>query len=264
MLRLILSATLCLLVVAPCSGVELPRLDSFDTRTPDVGFDVPERLVGRDVTTDAFAEAHPDRRLIEIETPVSLQLFRGEAGKIQDIVIEVDGSAADLSVYDYAPRTELQSEFAEPIEQKTTVATDRSIGASLGAEIATDVSLTPTISAGASKQETSTEVRSRLPPKQATVVSGTIGGRSGVYFKLRHSSQSTLEGERTFKVTFEAPASWSGGDIQVRCLARGEKRWLFVDQRRVWNETTRPVELRLVSHTAAKPEVRSNECACSE
>ncbi|QDT67691.1 hypothetical protein MalM25_05920 [Planctomycetes bacterium MalM25] len=237
------------------AAIELPELEfnSFNTRTPEVAFDVPASLVCRDVTTDAFRATHPGERLVEVETPVSLLLYHGEAGKLDDVVVTIDGADAGLRVHDYTPRTELASELAEPIEVKRTESTDKSIGASLGGKLAGDVALTPTISAGASKIESSTQRENRLPPKQAVIVSGTTGGRSGVYFKLRRSTQSTLEGERTFKVTFAAPLAWDGGAIRVHCLARGEKKWLFVEQRRVWNETARPVELRLVSHTVAKP-----------
>ncbi len=240
---------------SPGLAIELPGVSSFDTRTPEVAFDVPARLGCRDVTTPEFLAANPEMRLVEVVAPVSLLLFHGEAGKVDDMVLEIDGAAAGLKVHDYAPRTELASELAQPVEVKETIATDKSIAATIGAKLAPDVCLTPTLTAGTSKAESATVTRSELPPKQAVVVSGTTGGRSGVYFKLRRSTQSTLEGERVFRVTFAAPADWDGGSIEVRCLARGEKKWLFVDQRRVWNETSRPVELRLVSHTTAKPVV---------
>lgn len=248
------------MTAAPSRAIDLPPIDCFDTRTPEVAFDVPATLACRDVTTEEFALTNPGRRLIEVEAPVSLQLFHGEPGKVQDVVVEIDGLAAGLVVHDYAPRTELASELAEPIEVKTTTATDKSLAASIGAKLAADVAITPTVSGGQSKTETSTETRSQLPPMRAVVVSGTTGGRTGVYFKLRRSSQSTLEGERTFRVTFAAPEDWSGGAIDVCCVARGEKKWLFVEQRRVWNQTNRPVELRLVSHTVAKPEVADQPC----
>jgi hypothetical protein len=239
----------------PCSAIELLPVSTFDTRTPEVGFDVPARLSCRDVTTAEFLAANPEMRLVEVVAPVSLLLFHGEPGKVDDMVLEIDGAAAGLKVHDYAPRTELASELAQPVEVKETISTDKSIAATIGAKLAPEVCLTPTLTAGTSKAESATVTRSELPPKQAVVVSGTTGGRSGVYFKLRRSTQSTLEGERVFRVTFAAPADWEGGSVEVRCLARGEKKWLFVDQRRVWNETTKPVELRLVSHTTAKPVV---------
>lgn len=247
---------------APMLAIELPNLDlpdlefeSFKTTTPDVGFDVPATLVCRDVTTAEFRQSHPGERLIEVEAPVTLMLYHGKAAKLDDVVISIQGDHAGFRVHDYAPRTELQSELAEPIELKTTHSNDKSIGASLGGKLSGDIALIPTVSAGLSKATSETEQRKQLAPKQAVLVSGTIGGRTGVYYKLRRSTQSTLEGERTFNVTFAAPVEWEGGSIKVHCLARGEKKWLFVEQRRIWNETAKPVELRLVSHTVAKPAV---------
>ena len=242
------------LMAAPSVAVELPDLEigGFDTKTPEVAFDVPRSLECRDVTTPEFQAANPEKRLVEIEAPVSLLLYHGEANRVRDLVIEIDGGE-ELTVHDYTPRTALTSELAEPIEVRRSTSTDKSIGASLGGKLAGDVALTPTISGAHGRTESSTETRHKLPPKQAVVVSGTIGGRRGVFYKLRSSSQSTLEGERTFRVTFVAPAEWDGGSVEVRCVARGQRKWLFVEQRRVWNELARPVELRLVSHTVAKP-----------
>lgn len=245
---------LLLAALPACSeAIELPEFDSFRTRTPEVGFDLPRTLACREITAEAFTPTRPGERLIEVEAPISFQLFHGEASRVDDVVVEIDGAGAGLRVHDYAPRTELASELAEPIQVKHSKTTDKSLGASLGGHLAADVALTPSLSGGASTTEATTETKNRLPPKKAVVVSGTTGGRTGVYFKLRRTTQSTLEGERTFRVTFVAQADWDGGAVDVRCTARGERRILFVEQRRVWNETARPVELRLVSHTVAKP-----------
>ena len=96
----------------PSSAIELPQVARFDTRTPEVAFDVPATLSCRDVTTSEFLAANPDMRLVEVVTPVSLLLFHGEAGKVDDMVLEIDGGAAALKVHDYAPRTELASDLA--------------------------------------------------------------------------------------------------------------------------------------------------------
>lgn len=258
--RVALGAVWCWAVPCVSPGFELPSVDlppieleSFDTQTPEVAFDVPGELLVRDVTTEAFREDRPGERLVEVVAPVTLVLYHGKADRVEDVVIEIDGGAAGLRVHDYSPRTEVAAELAHPIEVKETHTSDRSFGASLGGKLAGDVALTPTVSGGRSSGDTRTETRSVLPPKRPVVVSGAINGRTGVYFKLRSTSQGTLEGERPFRVTFAAPADWNGGDLSIRCVARGEKKWLFVEQRRVWNETSRPVALRLVSHTVAKP-----------
>ncbi len=220
---------------------------------------MPRALACHEVTTPEFAARHPHERLVRVEARVSLLLYHGDPGEIDDVVIEIDGSESGLRVQNYAPRTRLTSDHAEPIRLKKTLTTDQTLAGTLGGKLAADISLTPSLSSGRAKRETETETTVRLAAKQAVVVSGTIGGRSGVFYKLRRSSQLTLEGEQLFTVDFIAPADWSGGPIEIRCVARGEKKWLFVEQRRVWNETASPVELRLVSHAVAKPVLDTSE-----
>ena len=221
----------------------------------DLAFDLPAVLPCRELPAGAAA----GERLIEVVAPVSLVLYAGATDDLQDVVVEIDGGPSGLAVHDYSPRTALTTALAEPIEQKRSVAVDKSLGGSLGGKLGADVAITPTLSGGLSKTETASETISRLPPKTATIVSGTTGGRTGVFFKLRRSSQSTLEGEHTFRVVFSAPSDWEGGEVLVRCVAHGRKDWRFVKKRAVWSESEQPVELRLVSHTVAKPPV--DDCA---
>lgn len=228
---------------------EFRELIDLSVNTPEVSFDVPESLVVADVTTNEFLRDHPEQRLFEVKVPVSLLLYQGEADRIRDVVIEIDGAADNLRVHDYTPRTHLQSEFTEPIEQKRSIGTDRSMAASLGGTLGADITIIPTMNAGKSESNTIVETTSKAPPKKAVIVSGTTQSHQAVFFKLRQSSQATLEGEQTFCVTFAAPEDWPGGTIEVRCVARGQQKWLLVERRKVWNETARPVKLRLVSHS---------------
>jgi hypothetical protein len=219
----------------------------------DVGFDIPTDVACRDVTTNDFREVRSNERLVEVTIPVSLVLYHGEQAAIEEVVIEIDGRASDLRVVDYGPRTALTTTYAAPIERKRTEARDTNLNASLGGKLGPEMALTPGGGVAFSHAKTECETELLLPPRDATLVSGTVSDRRGVYFKLRASSQTTLEGEREFRVTFAAPRDWSGGMVDVRCVARGGHKWLFVEQQRVWSEVSRPVKLLLVSHTAAKP-----------
>jgi hypothetical protein len=49
-----------------------------------------------------------------------------------------------------------------------------------------------------------------------------------VFFKLKRSSQTSLEGVHELAVTFVAPAMWRGAIVQVGCSARGERKLLWV------------------------------------
>ncbi len=236
---------------------EFRELMDLSVNTPEVSFDVPDSLVVTEVTTTEFSNEHPDRRLFEVKVPVSLLLYQGEPDRIRDVVIEIDGAADNLRVHDYAPRTHLQSEFTEPIELRRSIETGETLAASLGGKLSTDIAITPTITAGKSESNKFTETLTKAPPKEAVIVSGTMRSHRGVFFKLRQSNQATLEGEQTFCVTFSAPEDWPGGTIEVRCVARGQQKWLLVERRKVWNETARPVKLRLVSHTIETDETTS-------
>ena len=239
-------ATLLFLGVVPTTAMaEIPGILPDEA---EVGFDIPNTLACRNVTTPEFSAEHPGESLIEVRVPLSLLLYHGEPERLKDVVIEVDGAPAELRVFDYAPKTQLRSEHTEPIAEKESVTKDKSLGASVGAKLPGDITLTPSLSGGFSKTESNSRTVHKLAPKRAVVVSGTTNSRRAVYYKLRQSSQSTLEGEHEFVVTFVAPHDWPGGSMEVRCVARGKQKWLFVEKRKIWNETSAPVELRLVSH----------------
>lgn len=241
-----------------CGGVRGGDLGDFSDDTPAVGFDVPPAILCRVVTNDRFSQERPGRKLVEIEMPVSVVVYRGDPDRVEDVVLEVSGAAAGLTVYDYSPETVLASELAEPIEVTATGERDKHFDLSLGGSIPMGPTgaighITPGASYGVRNRNVKTQTEKRLPPKHAVVVAGTTGGRTGVFFKLRHSSQTTLEGEHLIQITFDAPKDWDGGRLTVTGVARGARKIFFVEQRTVWQTTESPVEVRLAAHTVAKP-----------
>ena len=187
--------------------------------------------------------------------------------RVEEVAIEVRLEDPALAVRQYTPATRLESEFASEIEIKTTSGGDRQLDASLGGvlPIAGGVAhLTPSISAGSGEHSSATKTVTRKSPKQAVVVSGALNHRRGAFFKFRRSTQSTLEGEHDLTLTFAAPADWQGGKLTVACQARGQRKVLFVKQRKIWGSTTAPINLRLAGaaplaqptlQTVAKPAV---------
>lgn len=230
-------------------------LGGFGTALPEVEFDVPAELT-------CLEERVAGKRLVTLSLPVSVVVYKGDPDQVHEVVIEIDGSAAGLFVHDYSPATQLVSDYTQPIETKTTTESGKSLDASLGGTlpvpgVSTIAHVTPTIRAGNSHREAKTETLTRLPEKEAIIVSGAINQRRGVYFKLRQSSQTTLEGEHNLSVTFNAPDDWTAGPLKVTCVARGERKWLFVKQRKTWNEQTAAVQLKVAErsncHKVAKP-----------
>ena len=210
--------------------------------SPRVHFDVPQLVVAEELASD------PAHRRIQVKLPVTVVVAKGDVDRVAEVVVEVDGQQAGLTVHDFSPATTLTTEFAGDIEIRTSSDVDRHLDGSLGGILPNPggpvAQLTPSVSAGAADRETETETLTKLAPKEATVVAGAINRRQGVLFKFRPSSQTTLEGERTLAVTFTAPTDWSGGDLVVRCHARGQRRVLFVKQRKIWGSWSETVAVR--------------------
>ena len=61
------------------------------------------------------------------------------------------------------------------------------------------------------------------------MASGTKDRRHAVFFKLKPSTQMTLEGERTFSVIYSVPQDWKADWIYVNCKAIGFNRGVILD-----------------------------------
>ena len=126
---------------------------------------------------------------------------------MDELDIEINGAATGLRVHSFSPSTQLASDLSKEIETTTTTKKEHSFGATLGgalpvphANVVAQVS--PSINANTSSCETVTEKLNRLPPKYAVVVSGTSSDGRGVFFKLKRSSQTSLEGVHELTVVF--------------------------------------------------------------
>lgn len=258
------SAITVLALLAPAS--QAGELVDLTPNDPQVRFDLPAVVAAREVDgADEVAHLGAGERLLMVELPVSVLVRRGNVGRVDEVVVEVDGSPAGLRVHDYAPATRLETEYAAPIQVTSTTENHRHREVSLGGKIGLGGAvsqLTPGGGVSRTQQAGQQEKASRLPPKLATVVSGPIHQRQGVLFKFRPSSQTTLEGEHPLRLTLVAPADWAGGSLQVRCQATGEKKVLFVKQPATWGRAVGQVLLLEASpqeqegplrQTAAKP-----------
>ena len=74
-----------------------------------------------------------------------------------------------------------------------------------------------------------------------------------MFFKLRRSSQTTLEGTHDLNVQFIVPADWQSGRIEVSCAAHGtHKLFGLVEQPKLSGQLRRTVELHLAGNTEAR------------
>ncbi len=202
---------------------------------PQVEFDFARSVECRDVTPAERLMQYPSQRLVEFALPISVRFRDVPLDDVDELTVEINGPQTGMRVYDFAPATQLTSDIVNPIETTTTNKSARSIDGSLGGALpvpyAAEIAhVTPTINAGISKGETTTHKLDRLPPKHAVVVSGTSSEGRGVFFKLKPSSQTSLEGVHDLAVTFVVPAGWRGGEVHVACSAGGQRKVLFIKQ----------------------------------
>jgi len=223
---------------------------------PATEFDFPRVLECRDVTLTE--ESGSEHRAIEIVIPVSVRFDGRETRHVEEIDVDFGAASEDLHVCRFYPATELTSDLADPIERTTTIEKSHGVNATLGGElplVAGDLvaHLTPSISGTLGNRETSTEKTSRLAPKRPVIVSGTKDRRRGVFFKIKRSSQTTLEGVHELTIVFEVPADWQSGSLQVACRALGRKKLFgIVQQSRVFGQTMAPVYLYLEGNGPAR------------
>ena len=81
-------------------------------------------------------------------------------------------------------------------------------------------------SAGASRvsKKKSEYKYSKLPAKRLLVASGTTRREHGVFFKMKPSTQDSLEGRKEFVCRFVVPKGWRGDYVYVDCTATSQDR----------------------------------------
>ena len=225
---------------------------------PTVEFDfarlVPYRVVaaadlGESVcTTGSIGSLSAGEKLVEVVIPISVR-FRGvPVDDVHEINVEIDASDAELRVAGFSPATQLHSDVVQTIYSTTTTENVRALEATLGGELPVPMGdlvshVTPSVSAAVGKSETATERLSRLPPKQAVVVSGTSSQGQGVFYKLKRSTQTSLEGVHEISILFVVPDDWQGCALHITCTALGQRKVFWMDKPAMFGQTAARVQL---------------------
>ncbi|MBI1904149.1 MAG: hypothetical protein HYS13_23895 [Planctomycetia bacterium] len=196
-----------------------------------VEFDVAPVVACRDVTTPEFAAANPGEKLVEGAINISSLLHEGSEDDLVQFLYRIealqdpaDGREPALRIVDHLPRTELATPLAGPISVDRRDESTRSAGAGIGLAVPSETILKTDASVHASRKTDVTVRYELLPPKELLAASGTLRRERGVYFKLRPSRQTSLEGARQFVVVLRVPAGWRGDCVRVHCEAAGVKR----------------------------------------
>ncbi len=222
MLRVRDSALVTSFVVA---GVFLLASSPALAGPPRVEFDVAASVACRDVTTPEFAAAFPSEKLMQATFSISSLVRRGRQNDLAEFFYRIESPGGTLRIVDHLPRQELASPFVGPIAVEKKDESTAKIGGLVTGHYP------PFSNAELNAQASSTSGLSvryeMLPPKELLAASGTLNRERGVYFKLRPSPQTSLEGAKQFVCVLRVPKGWRGDCVRIDCQAacQGASPW---------------------------------------
>lgn len=185
-----------------------------------VEFDTDSLVCCRDVTTEEFAETHPQERLLEAEFHVTAiadsQLHDGT-----QYVYRFLSPAGQVRVADYRPQTQQATKMAGNVSVEKKTDRNKSLGISVSGSF--ENVLQGNIGSDIGSKKASNITYELKPPSEVVLVAGRIARGTGVYFKLRPSPERALEGSHRFVVVLRTPRSWRGDVIYVRCEAQRKR-----------------------------------------
>jgi len=209
---------------------------------PSAEFDLGYTVECRDVTPQEFAQSHPTEKMLEANLRISVRLSRGDEQDVEQLSFEVANPTECLRIVDFLPRTRLESDAGDGIEVTKTTETVHTLGVSggsgvsisansgkshgsLGAQFAPSANAT----ANTTHRDELKETSKRIPPGKVVVVSGTMHNEHGVFFKFKHSSTESFEGEKAVSFRFLVPADWRGDwmVVSAKALSTTKRSWFF-------------------------------------
>ena len=209
-------------LVTCCAGLVLcgggAAVSAAHAGAPRLQFDVSTTVACRDVTSPEFAATNPAERLLEARFQISLLSQLGPDREAAELLIRIESPDTSVQVADYFPKTTLASDFAGPIsveqhEERAKSVDFKLSGQSLAAH-----------AGGSSSEHLKTTLHTqsqKLPPLELCAASGTVLRGHGVYFKLKPTSHTSLEGAHDYVLVLRVPASWRGDTLLVNCEAFG-------------------------------------------
>jgi len=189
------------------------------TAADRVFFDLPRTTPCRDVTTPEFYLTNPSERLVEARFQISSLIRSGGEDDLVQFFYRFDCRSPGAEVVDYLPQTTLASDVAGTVGVQKTKETAKTLGLSVTGAFDHVISGTGTGNISA-KNATNLQY-DLLPPMEMVAASGTLNRGTGVYFKLKPNSRTSLEGGKEFAIVFRVPHYWRGDMIQVQCQATG-------------------------------------------
>lgn len=184
-----------------------------------VVFDVNSVVPARSAEAIGIMARMPQSRFVEVRLETSALFEPAWANSIQELTVRAVSRHHDVQVADYSPRTEMQTDVFGPMQ----VALDAERFREGGLQGVGGYPGVGSASGFAYQMESGQQTVhfAQKPALEVVTASGTLQRQQGVYFKQRQSTQTTLEGSRTFRIVFEVPESWRADLLDVTMEAVG-------------------------------------------
>ncbi len=184
-----------------------------------VVFDVNALVPAWNVEQYGMMARLPNSRFVEVQLETSALFQAGSAANVSEVTVRVHSRHEDVVVADFSPRTEMQTDVFGPMQ----VAVDTSRMQEAGLQGLGGYPGVGSASGFAYHMDSGNQSIqfARKPAMELLTASGTLDRHRGVYFKMRQSSQMTLEGARQFRIVFEVPESWRADLLDVTIEAVG-------------------------------------------
>jgi hypothetical protein len=217
-MRAIILSLAVLVMPLVVTGAETPRVQ-FDT-----GYMVP----CYDVTPDNPGQLMAEERWVEARFRVSALVPDGALSDRVQYMYQFVSPLGSVHIVGYDPKTELATALAGNVGIEKKKEASKSLGINLSGSF--DHLVNGSGGADLGVKDTS-QVRYELKPRREVLLaSGTINRGTGAYFKLRSSSDTSLEGDREFTLTLRVPALWRGDIMYVKCEAQEPHRGQVVSR----------------------------------
>lgn len=191
-----------------------------------VHFDIPPS-VAADVV-----ESHRGRALLQVELKLSSMISSPETARIDQWLVRCQPRGQFAAIVDYSPRTETGSDIATHIQVKQSKEKQQSLGVGVNGDYFS--SLRGNAGLDHTRKNNDSLQFDRHAPVHAVTAAGTINRGTGVYFKLRWTAEQILEGQKTFQLVLDVPATWRTGLIDISVVAQSEHK-SFAN----WEQTTK-------------------------
>ncbi len=185
---------------------------------PAVRFDTEPTVVCQDATPDGFAKTAPNHRLVKATFRVSALV--SETCDVDNIeyLYQFVGPTGNIRIVDFDPKTQLGTDVAGNIGVDKKRESTKSLGLNVSGSFENMVRATGVGDLGT---KDSVQYHYELKaPKSAVLAAGTVDRGTGVYFKIRPSRDSTLEGAREFQLVMRVPSTWRADLLYLRCDVR--------------------------------------------